>query len=89
MSASPARLELIDEEALYQALLDKRLGGAGLDVFQQEPADPTRPVYQLSNVCVTPHTVVSTDRTSRKRALFALENLGRYARGEEVLARVH
>jgi len=83
-----ARGELIDEEALYRALLDGRIGGAGLDAFAQEPPDPTRPVYQLPNVCVTPHTVGSTDGTSRKRALFAAENLDRYARGEEVLARV-
>lgn len=83
-----ARGELIDEDAMYQALLDGRIGGAGLDAFTQEPPDPTRPVYQLPNVCVTPHTVGSTDGTSRKRALFAAENLDRYARGEEVLARV-
>ena len=83
-----ARGELIEEEALYRALLDGRIGGAGLDAFVQEPPDPTRPVYQLPNVCVTPHTVGSTDGTSRKRALFAAENLDRYARGETVLARV-
>ena len=83
-----ARGDLIDEEALYRALLDERIGGAGLDAFVQEPPDPTRPVYQLPNVCVTPHTVGSTDGTSRKRALFAAENLDRYARGETVLARV-
>ena len=84
-----ARGELIDEEALYQALLDGRIGGAGLDVFQQEPPDQARPVYQLPNVCVTPHTVVSTEGTSRKRAQFAVENLERYARGGGVLARVY
>ena len=83
-----ARGELIEEEALYRALLDGRIGGAGLDAFVQEPPDPTRPVYQLPNVCVTPHTVGSTDGTSRKRALFAAENLNRYALGEAVLARV-
>ena len=83
-----ARGELIDEEALYRALLDGRIGGAGLDAFAQEPPDTTLPVYQLPNVCVTPHTVGSTDGTSRKRALFAAENLDRYARGEAVLARV-
>mgnify|MGYP001986440157 CR=1 FL=1 len=83
-----ARGELIEEEALYRALLDGRIGGAGLDAFVQEPPDPTRPVYQLPNVYVTPHTVGSTDGTSRKRALFAAENLNRYALGESVLARV-
>jgi len=83
-----ARGGLIDEEALYQALLDNRLGGAGLDVFADEPPDPTNPVYQLPNVFVTPHTGGSTDGTSRKRASFADDNLDRYARGEEIAARV-
>jgi glyoxylate reductase len=83
-----ARGELIDEKALYRALLDGRIGGAGLDAFVQEPPDPTQPVYQLPNVYVTPHTVGSTDGTSRKRAFFAAENLNRYALGEAVLARV-
>jgi len=83
-----ARGALVDEEALYQALLDDRVGGAGLDVFADEPPDHTNPVYQLPNVCVTPHTGGSTDGTSRKRASFALDNLDRYARGEEIAARV-
>ena len=83
-----ARGGLIDEEALYQALLDNRRGEAGLDVFADEPPDPTNPVYQLPNVFVTPHTGGSTDGTSRKRASFAADNLDRYARGEEIAARV-
>ena len=68
--------------------MNKRIGGAGLDVFSQEPPDPTQAVYQLPNVYVTPHTSGGTDGTSRKRALFAADNLDRYARGEEIVARV-
>ena len=83
-----ARGGLADEEALYRALLEERLGGAGLDAFAAEPPDPRRPVYQLPNVCLTPHTAGSTDGTSRKRAQFAADNLDRYARGEEVQGRV-
>ena len=83
-----ARGELIDEEALYEALLNNRIGGAGLDAFAQEPADASHPVYQLPNVFVQPHSVASTDGTSRKRTEFAMENLARYARGEEIEARV-
>lgn len=77
-----ARGELVDEEALYQALSEGRLGGAGLDVFAQEPPDPSLPVYQLPNVFTMPHTAGSTDGTARKRARFAAANLDRYARGE-------
>ena len=83
-----ARGGLIDEDALYQALLDKRIGGAGLDAFAEEPPDFELPVYQLPNVFVQPHTVSGTDGTSRKRAVFALENLNRYAQGEELHAQV-
>ncbi len=83
-----ARGELVDEEALYQALLEGRIGGAGLDAFAQEPLDITRPVYQLVNVLVTPHIAGATDGTSRNRAQFAADNLKRIASGQEPLGKV-
>ena len=83
-----ARGELVDEAALYKALVDGRLGGAGLDVFAQEPPDPNLPVFQLPNVFTMPHTAGSTDGTSRKRAQFAADNLDRYARGEPLLGQI-
>ena len=49
-----ARGALVDEDALYEALLQGRIGGAGLDVFAAEPPDPTLPVYKLPNVYMTP-----------------------------------
>jgi phosphoglycerate dehydrogenase-like enzyme len=83
-----ARGALVDEEAMHQALLDGRIAGAGLDVFSQEPPDPSLPVYQLHNVIFTPHTSGSTDGTAHKRAGAALENLDRIAQGLEPLYRV-
>ena len=83
-----ARGALVDEAAMYEALLAGRLGGAGLDVFAQEPPDPTLPVYQLPNVVVTPHVSGATDGTARKRAAVGAENLDRIARGLEPLCRV-
>lgn len=83
-----ARGELIDEDALYAALLEKRIGGAGLDAFANEPTDSTLPVYKLPNVIVQPHSVAATDGTSLKRSRFAVENLDRYALGEDIVARV-
>ena len=83
-----SRGELVDEAALYQAIQEKRIGGAGFDAFAEEPPDITLPVYKLPNMYVQPHTAVGTDGTSRKRAAFARDNLARYARGEEVVARV-
>lgn len=83
-----ARGALVDESALYEALLQGRLGGAGLDVFAQEPPDASLPVYRLPNVVVTPHTSGATDGTARNRAAAAAENLARLAQGLEPLYRV-
>jgi len=83
-----ARGALVDEEALYDALAENRIAGAGLDAFAQEPPEFSLPVYQLPNVYVTPHTAGCSDGTARKRAAFAAENLNRYARGEPILAEV-
>ena len=83
-----ARGALVDEAAMHEALLQRRIGGAGLDAFSQEPPDPTLPVYQLPNVVVTPHVSGGTDGTVRKRAAAGAENLDRIARGLEPLYRV-
>ena len=83
-----ARGALVDEAAMHEALLSGRIGGAGLDVFAQEPADPTLPVYGLPNVVVTPHIAGGTDGTARKRAEAAAENVDRIAQGLEPLYRV-
>jgi phosphoglycerate dehydrogenase-like enzyme len=83
-----ARGALVDEAALYEALLAGRIGGAGLDVFAQEPPDPTLPVYSLPNVVTTPHIAGVTNGTARRRAAAAAENLDRIAQGLEPLYRV-
>lgn len=79
---------LADRAALHDALLNGRIGGAGLDVFAKEPPEPTRPVYQLPNVVVTPHVSGGTDGTARNRAAAAAANLDRIAQGLEPLYRV-
>jgi phosphoglycerate dehydrogenase-like enzyme len=50
-----ARGEVVDEPALYDALVSGKLRGAGLDVFAKEPADPNNPLFKLDQVVVTPH----------------------------------
>lgn len=56
-----ARGPIVDQQALYAALAAKRIRGAGLDVFEQEPADPGDPILRLDNVIVTPHALCWTD----------------------------
>ncbi|MBI3329519.1 MAG: phosphoglycerate dehydrogenase [Nitrospinae bacterium] len=55
-----ARGQLIDQKALYEALRDGRIAGAGLDVFEWEPLDPHDPLLTLSNVVLSPHTAGTT-----------------------------
>jgi len=55
-----ARGPVIDETALVQALIEERIGGAGLDVFEQEPVARDNPLLKLDNVILTPHTAALT-----------------------------
>ena len=55
-----ARGQLVDQEALYKALHDGQIAGAGLDVFEQEPIDPHDPLLTLPNVVLSPHTAGTT-----------------------------
>jgi D-3-phosphoglycerate dehydrogenase len=51
-----ARGPIVDQAALHQALIDRVIAGAALDVLEQEPPDPSEPLLQLGNVIITPHT---------------------------------
>jgi phosphoglycerate dehydrogenase-like enzyme len=83
-----ARGALVDEKELYDALVEKRIAGAGLDVFNDEPVDPNNPLLKVSSVVATPHIAGVTDGTSRRRAACAAQNVDRISRGMEALYRI-
>jgi len=56
-----ARGPIVDEKALYDALASRRIAGAAIDVFEQEPTPPDNPLLKLDNLIVTPHHAALTD----------------------------
>jgi len=73
---------IVDEEALLEALLQKQLAGAVLDVFALEPLPPDSPFWSLSNVFVTPH--MASGGAGRPAAVAQLfcDNLQRWLAAE-------
>jgi phosphoglycerate dehydrogenase-like enzyme len=57
-----ARGPIVDQQALTRVLKQRRIAGAGLDVLDQEPPDPTDPILTLDNVIFTPHALCWTDQ---------------------------
>ena len=56
-----SRGPVIDEAALVKALKENWIQGAGIDVYEQEPASGDNPIFKLENVIVTPHSIALTD----------------------------
>lgn len=80
-----ARGPIIDEDSLLESLLSGRIGGAGLDVFGEEPIDPGHPILRMKNVVFSPHIAGSTRETFERRAEMVGENLDRYIHGRPIL----
>ena len=77
-----SRGPVVDEAALLEALQQKRIAGAGLDVFEKEPVDPGNPLLKLENVVASPHSAGTTWDTWFRRADFAYKNMKRVWEGE-------
>ncbi len=78
-----ARGGIVDEQALYNALKEGRIGAAGLDVFAQEPCTDS-PLFDLENVVATPHLGASTEEAQEKAGVAVARSV-RLALGGELV----
>lgn len=73
---------LIDEAALYSALVDGRIAGAAMDVFVKEPPTPENPLLSLDNFIATPHVAGGTVEAMRRMATDLADEITRVLTGE-------
>ena len=78
-----ARGPVVDQAALVAALRERRIGGAGLDVFEQQPLLPGDPLFELDNVVLTPHLAGMSVESMRRTSVIAAEDTLRILAGEK------
>jgi D-3-phosphoglycerate dehydrogenase len=76
---------VVDEEALIAALRAGKLAGAGLDVLEQEPPDPSNPLLSMPNVTVTPHVAAQSNESAVARRRRHGEEIARVLTGKRPL----
>ena len=81
-----SRGRIVEEDALLEALVDGRIGGAGLDVTPVEPLPPRHPLWTMDNVVITPHTAGGSPERRRRTTELFCQNLRRFLAGEPLLA---
>jgi len=75
----------VDQAALLEALKEHKIWGAGLDVFEEEPASGDNPLFALDNIVVSGHVAGPTRESFPRRAEFAFANIRRAINGEEAI----
>lgn len=79
-----ARGPVVDSNALYRALRDRRIAGAALDVTDPEPLPTDHPLLRLDNCLIVPHVGSASVATRTRMARLAAENVAAFLRGERV-----
>lgn len=79
-----ARGDVVDEAALIQALEQKQIAGAALDVFHEEPLPANSPLWKLPNVMLSPHITGIVTEYDELAATIFMSNLQRYLKGESL-----
>lgn len=79
------RGNLVDQEALIEALKENRIGGAGLDVMTPEPLPADSPLWELPNVIITQHSSGSSAGNDIRRIKIFADNVRRYLNGEDLM----
>ena len=77
-----ARGGTVDEEALYNALKNGNIAGAGLDVFEQEPPEDS-PLLKLDNIMLTPHIGANTKEGQIRAGTVCAEQINKVLDGKE------
>ncbi len=79
----------VDEGALYDALLNRQIRAAGLDVFEREPISPDHPLVQLDNTVCLPHIGSASEETRSRMINLCLDNLTAVLGGDAPITPVH
>jgi D-3-phosphoglycerate dehydrogenase len=74
----------LDEQALYEALKNGKIAGAALDVYSEEPVDPSNPLLKLDNATLTPHIGGMTKEVPLRAAEIIAEDIARFLKGEKL-----
>lgn len=79
---------VINERALLDAVKNSRIGGAFLDVLEQEPPQSGNPLFQCENIFITPHIAGLTEESQERTSLLVAEEVGKVLKGDQALCTV-
>ena len=78
-----SRGTVVDEEALIQALNEKQIAGAALDVLKQEPIAKDNPLLEMDNVVTAPHIGAATKEASARSSLICAQGIDDFLSGRK------